>query len=216
MKKLLVLMLSAGLVLGACGNSESKSEDKKQDTKSDSEKKKEKKQKEDKQKQEQKAKDEKAKKEKQAKDEQRKKDEELAQQNSQQEAAQNEQQATQEQQTQQSTEPSVQQPVQENVQQEPTDQEKMEANAKVAKEHGYTGIPNGDVGLLDPSTEGYYSNDQLDPKTGLPKDNAVPHSMNDGYSDDELKAMEGQDLEDDEPLEWVEDEDGNPTLKGGL
>ncbi|MCZ6903517.1 MAG: hypothetical protein O7C58_05765, partial [Rickettsia endosymbiont of Ixodes persulcatus] len=35
------------------------------------------------------------------------------------------------------------------VQQEPTDQEKMEANAKVAKEHGYTGIPNGDVGMLD-------------------------------------------------------------------
>lgn len=207
MKKLLVLMLSAGLVLGACGNSESKSEDKKQDTKSDSEKKKEKKQKEDKQKQEQKAKDEKAKKEKQAKDEQRKKDEELAQQNSQQEATQNEQQ---------SIGSSEQQPVQENVQQEPTDQEKMEANAKVAKEHGYTGIPNGDVGLLDPSTEGYYSNDQLDPKTGLPKDSAVPHSMNDGYSDDELKAMEGEDLEDDEPLEWVENENGDPTLKGGL
>ena len=25
----------------------------------------------------------------------------------------------------------------------------MEANAKVAKQHGYTGIPNGDAGLLD-------------------------------------------------------------------
>ncbi|MCD8892471.1 hypothetical protein K2V52_10870 [Staphylococcus nepalensis] len=33
--------------------------------------------------------------------------------------------------------------------QEPTDQEKMEANAKVAKEHGFTGIPNGDVGMID-------------------------------------------------------------------
>ncbi|MGS5040210.1 hypothetical protein ACVDHH_01105 [Staphylococcus saprophyticus] len=31
------------------------------------------------------------------------------------------------------------------MQQEPTDQEKMEANAKVAKEHGFTGIPNGDM-----------------------------------------------------------------------
>lgn len=207
MKKLLVLMLSAGLVLGACGNNESKSEDKKQDTKSDSEKKKEKKQKEEKEKQEQKAKDEKAKKEKQAKDEQRKKDEEMAQQNSQQSSTQNEQAPVQD---------NVQQPVENNVRQEPTDQEKMEANAKVAKQHGYTGIPNGDVGLLDPSTEGYYSNDQLDPETGLPKDDAVPHSMNDGYSEDELKAMEGEDLEDDEPLEWVEDENGDPTLKGGL
>lgn len=207
MKKLLVLMLSAGLVLGACGNNESKSEDKKQDTKSDSEKKKDKKQKENKEKQEQKAKDEKAKKEKQAKDEQRKKDEELAQQNSQQTTNQNEQTPVQD---------NVQQPVENNVQQEPTDQEKAEANAKIAKENGYTGIPNGDVGMLDPSTEGYYSNNQLDPETGLPKDDAVPHSMNDGYSDDELKAMEGEDLEDDEPLEWVEDENGDPTLKGGL
>ncbi|MGJ0283521.1 hypothetical protein ACRX5L_05585 [Staphylococcus ureilyticus] len=46
-----------------------------------------------------------------------------------------------------------QQPVQSQkqtpTQQEPTDQEKMEANAKVAKEHGFTGIPNGDVGMLD-------------------------------------------------------------------
>lgn len=31
------------------------------------------------------------------------------------------------------------------VEQEPTDQEKMKANAKVAKENGYTGIPNGDA-----------------------------------------------------------------------
>lgn len=63
------------------------------------------------------------------------------------------------------------------VQQEPTDQEKMEANAKVAKEHGYTGIPNGDAGLLEPADE-YYSNDQLDPETGLPMDDAVPHKTN--------------------------------------
>lgn len=33
--------------------------------------------------------------------------------------------------------------------QEPTEQEKMEANARVAKEHGYTGIPNGDTGATE-------------------------------------------------------------------
>lgn len=32
---------------------------------------------------------------------------------------------------------------------EPTEQEKMEANAKVAKEHGFTGIPNGDMGSTE-------------------------------------------------------------------
>ena len=31
------------------------------------------------------------------------------------------------------------------MRQEPTAQEKAEANAKVAKEHGYTGLPNGDA-----------------------------------------------------------------------
>lgn len=63
------------------------------------------------------------------------------------------------------------------VQQEPTDQEKMEANAKVAKENGYTGISNGDAGLLETSDE-YYSDDQLDPDTGLPMDDAIPHKTN--------------------------------------
>ena len=68
------------------------------------------------------------------------------------------QQASTEQQTQtdeqpQSTQEQVntqeQQPVQSQeqapTQQEPTDQEKAEANAKVAKNNGYTGIPNGDA-----------------------------------------------------------------------
>ncbi|MEX5697565.1 hypothetical protein [Staphylococcus nepalensis] len=41
--------------------------------------------------------------------------------------------------------PQEQQP----VQQEPTDQEIAEGNAKVAKEHGYTGIPNGDAHLTE-------------------------------------------------------------------
>ncbi|MGX0061875.1 hypothetical protein [Staphylococcus hominis] len=52
----------------------------------------------------------------------------------------------------------------------------MEANAKVAKENGYTGIPNGDVGGV-PTPDKYYSNDQLDPDTGLPKEDAVPHDV---------------------------------------
>ncbi|MEB8088218.1 hypothetical protein NGH74_13715 [Staphylococcus pseudoxylosus] len=190
MKKLLVLMLSAGLVLGACGNNESKSEDKKQDVKSDSEKKKAEKQKEEKEKQEQKAKNEKAKKEKQAKDEQRKKDEELAQQNSQQTATQNEQTPVQD---------NVQQPVENNTQQEPTDQEKAEANAKVAKENGYTGIPNGDAHSDVPVGQIELSPDEL------AEEEAKPEYHN---------TVEPE--EDDEPLEWVEDEDGNPTLKGGL
>ena len=45
-------------------------------------------------------------------------------------------------------------------------------NAKVAKQNGYTGIPNGDMGGVP--TDKAYSNDQLDPETGLPKDDAVP------------------------------------------
>ena len=52
----------------------------------------------------------------------------------------------------------------------------MEANAKVAKENGYTGIPNGDVGGV-PTPDKYYSNDQLDTDTGLPKEDAVPHDV---------------------------------------
>lgn len=59
-----------------------------------------------------------------------------------------EQVATQEQVNTQEQQP-VQSQKQTPTQQEPTDQEKMEANAKVAKEHGFTGIPNGDVGMLD-------------------------------------------------------------------
>ena len=55
-------------------------------------------------------------------------------------------------------------------------QEEMEANAKVAKENGYTGIPNGDVGGV-PTPDKYYSNDQLDPDTGLPMEDAVPHDV---------------------------------------
>ena len=163
MKKLLFLLLSSFLVLAACGNEESKLEDKKETKASDKESNKDDKKKDDD-------------KEKEKSDD--KSNEEVATQDetTEQPVQSQEQVNTQEQQPVQSQE---QAPVveEEPVQQEPTDQEKMEANAKVAKEHGYTGIPNGDAGLLEPADE-YYSNDQLDPETGLPMDDAVPHKTN--------------------------------------
>ncbi|RXS10150.1 hypothetical protein EUA50_06680 [Staphylococcus saprophyticus] len=159
MKKLLFLLLSSFLVLAACGQEESKSEVKKETKSTDKESKKD---------------DKKSGDKKESDNKEDKSDEKVATQD---EITQTQEQVnTQEQQPVQSQE---QAPVVEEqpVQQEPTDQEKMEANAKVAKEHGYTGIPNGDAGLLEPADE-YYSNDQLDPETGLPMDDAVPHKTN--------------------------------------
>ena len=105
-KLLLTGVLSATLLLGACGNEDNK--DKPQDKKSESvEKKKE------------------ASKKSETKKDTDKKDNESTE--------QTEQVAIEEPQSQE------QQPV------EPTEQEKAEANAKVAKENGYTGIPNGDA-----------------------------------------------------------------------
>ncbi|MDW4413055.1 hypothetical protein QI126_05610 [Staphylococcus saprophyticus] len=167
MKKVLFLLLASFLVLAACGNEESKTEDKKETKTSDKESKKDDNKKDD---------DKKSDKEKDKSDD--KSNEEVATQDgtTEQPVQSQEPVNTQEQQPVQSQE---QAPVVEEqpVQQEPTDQEKMEANAKVAKEHGYTGIPNGDAGLLEPADE-YYSNDQLDPETGLPMDDAVPHKTN--------------------------------------
>lgn len=163
MKKVVFLLLASFLVLAACGNEESKLEDKKETKASDKESNKDDKKKDDD-------------KEKEKSDD--KSNEEVATQDetTEQPVQSQEQVNTQKQQPVQSQE---QAPVVEEqpVQQEPTDQEKMEANAKVAKEHGYTGIPNGDAGLLEPADE-YYSNDQLDPETGLPMDDAVPHKTN--------------------------------------
>ena len=107
-KLLLTGVLSATLLLGACGNEDNK--DKPQDKKSESvEKKKE------------------ASKKSETKKDTDKNDNESTE--------QTEQVAIEEPQSQE------QQP----VQQEPTDQEKAEANAEVAKQNGYTGIPNGDA-----------------------------------------------------------------------
>ena len=108
-KLLLTGVLSATLLLGACGNEDNK--DKPQDKKSESVEKKK----------------ETPKKSESKKDTDKKETKEAK--------------ATQE---------SVEQPItqEEPTQQqqvESTEQEKAEANAKVAKENGYTGIPNGDA-----------------------------------------------------------------------
>ena len=110
-KLLLTGVLSATLLLGACGNEDNK--DKPQDKKSESVEKKK----------------ETPKKSESKKDTDKKETKEAK--------------ATQE---------SVEQPItqeeptqQQQQQVESTEQEKAEANAKVAKENGYTGIPNGDA-----------------------------------------------------------------------
>lgn len=71
--------------------------------------------------------------------------------------------------------------------QEPTEQERMEADARVAKEHGYTGIPNGDMGATE-EMEAFLK---------------------------ERDAQEAK-AEEEEELEWVEDEDGEMHLEGSL
>ncbi|WP_145464876.1 hypothetical protein [Staphylococcus saprophyticus] len=170
MKKLNLLLggvLSATLVLGACGNEESKSEDKKETVKADADKQKDKKQKE--------AREKQAKKDKQEK-----------------EKAEQEQQQSQQASTEESQ--SQEQQTQQVEQQEPTEQEKTEANKEWAKENIKGGT---DAGMLDPSVQPdeYYSNDQLDPDTGLPKDDAVPHKVGENVETTE------------EPSEWVKGQD---------
>lgn len=119
MKKVLFLLLASFLLLAACGNEEeSKTEDKKETKASDK---------------------------KSKKDDDKKSDEEKQKSDD----KSNEEVANEEPQSQEQVNAQEQQPVQSQeqapVQQEPTAQEKAEANAKVAKEHGYTGLPNGDA-----------------------------------------------------------------------
>ena len=118
MKKVLFLLLASFLVLAACGEEESKLEDKKE-TKSSS---------------------------KESKKDDKKSDDDKKETSN---ADNNQQDEKKQANTQQQTQSTQEQPqtVQEQspMQQEPTAQEKAEANAKVAKEHGYTGLPNGDA-----------------------------------------------------------------------
>lgn len=122
MKKVLFLLLASFLVLAACGNKEeSKSEDKKEAKSS--------------------KKDDKKSNDRKKTDDKKDKSEEQV-------ATQDETTQTQEQ-VNNVEQQLVQSQKQTPTQQEPTEQEKMEANAKVAKEHGFTGITNGDAGMLD-------------------------------------------------------------------
>ena len=199
MKKFLALIFSSALILGACGNDDTSNKD--SDTKSESktEKKSEDK-KDNKSKEDKKSKEEK--KTQENEDSKSTQEENSTEEQDTQETATSEQVQSQ-QQTQETT-TQEQQQVQQNGEYDSTKHsdeynashpvstdddwtpemieendrlnKEMEANAKVAKENGYTGIPNGDVGGV-PTPDKYYSNDQLDPDTGLPMEDAVPHDV---------------------------------------
>ncbi|WP_204189946.1 hypothetical protein [Staphylococcus sp. GDY8P79P] len=160
MKKVLFLLLASFLVLASCGREESKLEDKKE-TKSSS---------------------------KESKKDDKKSDDDKKETSN---ADNNQQEEKQQANTQQQTQSTQEQPqtVQEQspMQQEPTAQEKAEANAKVAKEHGYTGLPNGDahsdvpVGQIEITPE------------ELAKEEAKPEYQDVVESEEESDWVKGQD-----------------------
>ena len=160
MKKVLFLILASFLVLAACGQEESKSEDKKE-TKSSS---------------------------KESKKDDKKSDDDKKETSN---ADNNQQEETQQANTQQQTQSTQEQPqtVQEQspMQQEPTAQEKAEANAKVAKEHGYTGLPNGDAHSDVPVGQ-----IELTPEE-LAKEEAKPEYQDVVESEEESDWVKGQD-----------------------
>ena len=160
MKKVLFLILASFLVLAACGQEESKLEDKKE-TKSSS---------------------------KESKKDDKKSDDDKKETSN---ADSNQQEETQQANTQQQTQSTQEQPqtVQEQspMQQEPTAQEKAEANAKVAKEHGYTGLPNGDAHSDVPVGQ-----IELTPEE-LAKEEAKPEYQDVVESEEESDWVKGQD-----------------------
>ena len=160
MKKLLVLLFASLLVLAACGQEESKLEDKKE-TKSSS---------------------------KESKKDDKKSDDDKKETSN---ADNNQQEETQQANTQQQTQSTQEQPqtVQEQspMRQEPTAQEKAEANAKVAKEHGYTGLPNGDAHSDVPVGQ-----IELTPEE-LAKEEAKPEYQDVVESEEESDWVKGQD-----------------------
>ena len=160
MKKVLFLILASFLVLAACGQEESKLEDKKE-TKSSS---------------------------KESKKDDKKSDDDKEETSN---ADKNQQEETQQANTQQQTQSTQEQPqtVQEQspMQQEPTVQEKAEANAKVAKEHGYTGLPNGDAHSDVPVGQ-----IELTPEE-LAKEEAKPEYQDVVESEEESDWVKGQD-----------------------
>lgn len=162
MKKVLFLLLASFLVLAACGQEESKLEDKKETKSSSKDKKKE--------------------------DENKKSNDDKKETSN---ADNNQQEETQQANTQQQTQSTQEQPqtVQEQspMQQEPTAQEKAEANAKVAKEHGYTGLPNGDAHSDVPVGQ-----IELTPEE-LAKEEAKPEYQDVVESEEESDWVKGQD-----------------------
>ena len=170
MKKVVFLLLASFLVLAACGQEEkSKTEDKKESKASDKESKK----------------DDKKSESKESKQDDKSNEEVATQDETTEQPEQSQEQVnTQEQQPVQSQE---QEPVAEEqpVQQEPTLKEKAEANAKVAKEHGYTGVPNGDamsdvpVGQIELSPE------------ELAREEAKPEYQNTVETEEEADARMG-------------------------
>ena len=160
MKKVVFLLLASFLVLSACGQEESKLEDKKE-TKSSS---------------------------KESKKDDKKSDDDKKETSN---ADNNQQEETQQANTQQQTQSTQEQPqtVQEQspMQQEPTAQEKAEANAKVAKEHGYTGLPNGDAHSDVPVGQ-----IELTPEE-LAKEEAKPEYQDVVESEEESDWVKGQD-----------------------
>lgn len=160
MKKVIFLLMASFLVLAACGQEESKLEDKKE-TKSSS---------------------------KESKKDDKKSDDDKKETSN---ADNNQQEETQQANTQQQTQSTQEQPqtVQEQspMQQEPTAQEKAEANAKVAKEHGYTGLPNGDAHSDVPVGQ-----IELTPEE-LAKEEAKPEYQDVVESEEESDWVKGQD-----------------------
>ena len=101
--------------------------------------------------------------------------------------ADNNQQANTQQQTQSTQEQPQTVQEQSPMQQEPTAQEKAEANAKVAKEHGYTGLPNGDAHSDVPVGQ-----IELTPEE-LAKEEAKPEYQDVVESEEESDWVKGQD-----------------------
>lgn len=145
MKKVFYLVLASFLVLAACGNEASQEKDNKTETTK----------KEEKQDKQNKSDDKKEKKNDKSKEDKQQEDkvDNEQQNNEQQEQEANEQQQVEQQQVEQQQaqeqQTNQQQANQAPQQQEPSYEEQMRANAKVAKQHGYTGIPNGDAGMID-------------------------------------------------------------------
>lgn len=169
MKKLLFLLLASFLVLAACGQEESKSEDKK----------------------EAKASDKESKKDDKKSDDNKEKSEDKSNDKSNEEVATQDETTEQTVQSQEQVNTQEQQPVQSQeqapVQQEPTAQEKAEANAKVAKEHGYTGLPNGDAHSDVPVGQ-----IELPPEE-LAKEEAKPEYQDVVETEEESDWVKGQD-----------------------